>query len=275
MRWVIQAEWTKLRTVAGTRWLLLGTVLLTAGLDVISIEATRCAGAVCGRDPGKVSLLGVDLGQAVVSVLAVLAVSGEYGTGMIRATFAAMPRRSLVLAAKALLVSGLVLGAATASVLASVLTARFAPGFRGVAVGGGPMLRAAFGSVLYLGLIAVLATGVAAVIRDGAVAIGTVLGLLYLFPVIAVAFDPQWQWQRHVGQIAPMLAGLDIQAIAGLRSLPLAPWEGLGVLALWAFGALALGAVLLEHRDALSRGARASRRLWSRCLRWRPAVGSS
>lgn len=248
MRWALQAEWLKLRTVVSTPLLLLGTLVLTAGLDAISIAATRCAAVACGHDPGKVSLLGVEVGQAAVAVLAVHAVSGEYGTGMIRVTFAAMPRRSLVLAAKALLVTALVLGAAAASVLVSVLLARSAPGFRGVAVTSGPMLRAAFGSVLYLGLIAALATGVAAAIRDGAVSTGMVLGLLYLFPVVGVAFGPLWQ--RHVAQVAPMLAGLDVQATGGLRTLPLAPWQGLGVLALWAVGALALGAVLTERRDA-------------------------
>ena len=47
-----------------------------------------------------------------------------------------------------------------------------------------------------------------------------------------------------------MTAGLYIQATAGVRSLPLTPWQGLGVLAAWAFGALLLGAVVLRLRDA-------------------------
>ena len=78
--------------------------------------------------------------------------------------------------------------------------------------------------------------------------IGVVLGLLYLFPVIASALDPHWS--RHLQQIGPMSAGLDIQATTGLRSLPLSPWAGLGVLAAWAAAALLTGAVLLRCRDA-------------------------
>jgi ABC-2 type transport system permease protein len=81
------------------------------------------------------------------------------------------------------------------------------------------------------------------------VAIGLVLGLLYLFPIVAgVVSDPYVQ--RHLEQIAPMTAGLEIQATTGLRSLPLSPWAGLGVLAAWAAGALLAGGLLLRLRDA-------------------------
>ena len=86
--------------------------------------AVTCPAAGCGQDPAKLSLTGVDLSQAVVAILAVLAVSGEYSTGMIRVTLAAMPRRTTVLAAKAVVVTGLVLAAGTVAVLASVLAGR-------------------------------------------------------------------------------------------------------------------------------------------------------
>ena len=85
--------------------------------------------------------------------------------------------------------------------------------------------------------------------RDSAAAVGAALGLLYLFPIIAaVVTDPHWQ--RHLQQIGPMSAGLDIQATTGLRSLPLSPWAGLGVLAAWAAAALLAGGLLLRLRDA-------------------------
>lgn len=80
-------------------------------------------------------------------------------------------------------------------------------------------------------------------------AIGLVLGLLYVFPVVTSAISNQ-HWQRHLEQIGPMTAGLYIQATANLRSLPLTPWQGLGVLALWAAGALTIGALVFRFRDA-------------------------
>jgi ABC-2 type transport system permease protein len=80
------------------------------------------------------------------------------------------------------------------------------------------------------------------------VSIGAVLGLLYLFPIAASAVSPHWQ--RHIEQIGPMTAGLAIQATTGLRSLPISPWAGLGVLAAWAAAALLAGGLLLRYRDA-------------------------
>jgi ABC-2 type transport system permease protein len=113
----------------------------------------------------------------------------------------------------------------------------------------GTVLRAAAGTVLYLALIALLSLGIAAAVRDSAVAIGTVLGLLYLFPILAqVAGSPGVS--RHLQQIGPMTAGLEIQASTGLSHLPIAPWAGLGVLAAWAAAALLAGTVLLRVRDA-------------------------
>ena len=124
-----------------------------------------------------------------------------------------------------------------------------ARGFTPLSLAHGPTLRAAAGSVLYLVLIALLSLGTATAVRDSAVAVGVMLGLLYLFPIIAAAVtDPHWQ--QHLEQIGPMSAGLAIQATTGLSSLPIGPWAGLGVLAAWAAAALLAGGLLLRARDA-------------------------
>lgn len=258
MRRSLHAEWTKLRTVAGPGWLLLAAVALTAAVGAAAANAVSCAGGGCQVDPAKVSLTGIYLGQAVVAIVAVTAVSGEYSTGMIRLTLTATPRRWLVLAAKATVVGAATLAAGAVAVLASVLLggvllARHGinprHGYEALSLADGPVLRAAAGSALYLTLIALLGLGVAAAVRDSAVAIGLVLALLYLFPIIAnVASDARWQ--RHLDQIGPMTAGLGIQATTNLRALPLTPWEGLGVLAAWATAALLAGGLLLRFRDA-------------------------
>ena len=258
LRDALHAEWTKLRTAPGTIGLLAAAVALTVAVSVAAAAATRCPAAGCGEDPAKVSLTGVYLGQVVVAVVAVLAISGEYSSGMIRTTLAAMPRRTTVLAAKAALVTGLTLAAGTLAVLGSLLAGRLilpghgftaAHGFAPLSLADGPVLRAAAGSVLYLALIALLSLGAATAVRDSAVAIGLVLGLLYLFPIVAGVVSDS-HVQRHLQQIAPMTAGLDIQATTGLRSLPLSPWAGLGVLAAWAAAALLIGGLLLRLRDA-------------------------
>jgi ABC-2 type transport system permease protein len=259
----LHAEWTKLRTLASTWWLLAAAVALTIVVGAAVAAATQCRPSGCapaqtGADPAKISLAGVDLGQVVVALLAVLAVGGEYGTGMIRVTLAATPRRLVMLAAKAVMVTGWAVAAGGVAVLGSVLAGRLilpgrglsaANGYVLVSLGNGPDLRAAVGSVLYLALIALLALGITTAVRDSATGIGLVLGLLYLFPIVSTVI-PDQVLSRHLEQIAPMTAGLYIQATTGLQSLPLTPWQGLGVLALWALGALVLGTLALRLRDA-------------------------
>jgi ABC-2 type transport system permease protein len=177
---------------------------------------------------------------------------------MIRTTLAAMPRRTTVLAAKAVLVTGLTLAAGILAIAGSLLAGGLilpghgftaVHGFAPLSLADGPVLRAAAGSVLYLALIALLSLGAATAVRDSAVAIGLVLGVLYLFPIVAAVVSNS-HVQRHLQQIAPMTAGLDIQATTGLRSLPLSPWAGLGVLAAWAAAALLAGGLVLRLRDA-------------------------
>jgi ABC-2 type transport system permease protein len=122
-------------------------------------------------------------------------------------------------------------------------------GYALVSLNNSPTLRAAAGSVLYLILIGLLSIGVATAIRDTAASVGAVLGLIYLPPIAAqLVNDPTWR--RHLEQIAPMTAGLAIQATDNLRSQPIAPWAGIGVLAAWAVLALLTAGLFLLKRDA-------------------------
>ncbi|MFE5937669.1 ABC transporter permease subunit [Streptomyces sp. NPDC056470] len=255
---VLHAEWTKLRTAGGTGWLLLLAVALTVAVGCGTATAVKCPDPGCGQDAARLALTGVTAGQAVIAVLAVLAVAGEYGTGMIRTTLMAVPNRITVLTAKAAVLTVIVLACGTIAVLVSLVAGRHilpgngfteAHGYAPLSLADGPTLRAAAGSVLYLGLIALIGLGVATAVREAATAIGITLGLLYLLPVVTqVVHDPEWQ--RHLQQIAPMTAGLTVQATVGLPGLPIGPWAGLGVLAAWAAAALLAGGLLLRGRDA-------------------------
>jgi ABC-2 type transport system permease protein len=249
----LHAEWTKQRTLPGTLWLMVAAAVLTIAVSVAAVAATTCRpGTECPVDTAKLSLTGVQFGQAVVAILAVLAVGGEYSTGMIRTTLSAIPRRSTVLAAKAATVAVPVLATAAVAVLGSLLATRLVLPGRGLpamSLSDAAVLRAAAGSVLYLALIALLSLGLAAAVRDTGAAIGLVLGVLYLFPILAdAAANPHWQ--RRLERIGPMNAGLEIQATTNLHSLPISPWGGLGVLAAWAAAALLAGELALRLRDA-------------------------
>jgi ABC-2 type transport system permease protein len=192
-----------------------------------------------------------------VAVLGVLVISGEFSSGLIRATLTAVPHRGAVLAAKAVVVSAIVAVAGTVAVLGSLLAGRLilpgrgftaARGYPALSLGDGPTLRAAAGSVLYLVLIALLSLGVATAVRDAAASIGIVLGLLFLFPVLSPVIGSP-HWQRLLQQAGPMTAGLAIQATTDLPHLPIGPWAGLGVTAGWAATALLAGGLVLRLRD--------------------------
>ena len=253
----LHAEWTKLRTAPGTGWLLLVTVVVTVGLSWLASAAVHFEAREL-QDPVKISLAGVQAGQAVVAVLGVLIITGEYSSGMIRSTLAAMPQRWPMLAAKATILTGLVLlgrhcrraRVATARPIhhARQRFHRGATDLPPLSLADPQTLRAAAGSVIYLGLIGLLSLGIATLIRDSAVAVGAVLGVLYLFPiVIQVVADPDWK--QHLQQIAPTNAGLAIQSTVDLQSLAISPWLGLAYSRLGRRAMLA-AAVALRVRDA-------------------------
>jgi ABC-2 type transport system permease protein len=253
----IHAEWTKLRTLSATGWLLLGAVTLSIALGAAAAAETDYTPAGSIQDTTKLSLSGIELGQALIAIVAVLAIGNEYSTRTIHVTLTAMPRRATMLAAKATVVCGLAIAAGTIAAFGSVLACQlifprngFTPahGYSTPSLTHGPTLRAAAGSALYLALIALLSLGIATALRDSATSIGLVLGLLYLFPIVQQVVDPDWQ--RHLKQIGPMTAGLSIQTTINVHNQPIGPWSGLGVLAAWAAVALLVGGVRLRLSDA-------------------------
>jgi ABC-2 type transport system permease protein len=234
------------------------TVLATAAATAAVSTAQCPTVTTCFEDTARLSLRGVWLSQAVVVILAVLMMSNEYGTGMIRTTLAAMPRRAVVLFTKAAVIVAIVaatgaIGVAGSLLIGGVIMPRngftAANGYPPLSLADGPTLRAVVGSVLYLALIALLALGVTTVLRDTAVSITAVLTLLYVVPVISTfVTDPEWL--DRLRRLSPMTAGLAIQATRDLDRLPIGPWPGLGVLAAYAAVAMVVGGVLFVKREA-------------------------
>jgi len=251
-----RAEWTKLRTVSTTGALLLlaavaGMVALGALLST-SVNVNQCpTPAECFEDTTRLSLTGVHVGQVLVAVLAVLAVSNEYASGLVRTTFTAMPGRLRVVTARAVVVTAMVLAAGTIAVLGSLLIARTilpGNGFAAPSLGDEPTLRAAAGTILYLGLIALLSLGVAMLVRDAPVALSTVLALLYVVPILAQFAPPDLA--EDLVRFGPMTAGLSVQSTIGLDTALIGPWAGLGVLAIWTGAGLVAGATRVALADA-------------------------
>ncbi|MEH0927053.1 ABC transporter permease [Micromonospora sp. CPCC 205558] len=258
----IRAEWTKLRTVTSTPWLLFAAVAITVGISA-TVTATASnrlcpTPSTCLDDLPKLSLTGAQYGQTLIVVLAVLVMSEEYTTGTIGVSLAAIPRRWQLYLSKAAIVTAMVIIVGSLGALGSLLVARrvlpgtavsAANGDQRLSLADEPTLRAVYGTVLYLALVALLSYGVAAVLRDTAGSIATILLLLYVAPILT-SFITDPQWLNRIERLSPMLAGLKIQATTALDTLPIGPWQGLGVLALWAAGALLAGLLSLQLRDA-------------------------
>src|SRR5579872_4324776 len=205
-------------------------------------------------DPTSVSLTGYFVGQLALGVLGVLTVSAEYGTGSIRSTFAAIPRRPLVLLAKVLVFG------AVALVVAEVVS--FAAFFIGQALlsGSAPtaslaqpgVVRAVAGGGLYLTVLGLLALGLAAIIRHTAAAITTFVGVLLIVPLVVSAFPASIG--HPIGKYLPLVMGEAMTATtprgAHADFLPsFAPWTGFALLCAYAAGALVIGGIAMVRRD--------------------------
>lgn len=250
---VVGSEARKLHTVRSTYWLLLAA--LAANLAVAALLGALLPGHMSEHqktaiDSVRVSLGGLHLSQIAAGLLGVLAITSEYGTGMIRATLTAVPQRRLLLAAKALVLTAVTLATMTAASLGAYLA------FQAFLPAGDPMhttlatpgvLRAVIGAGLYLTVLALLGFGLGAVLRSSAGATAALLGILFI-PTLLAALLPK-SWQDTVGGYLPMNAG---DAVYSLRhqAHTLYPWAGLGVFCLYAAAALAAAFILITRRDA-------------------------
>jgi ABC-type transport system involved in multi-copper enzyme maturation permease subunit len=252
---LLRSEWTKLTTVRSTMWTLGLTVLLGIGLSALATAETRSHWSTMSFvdrltfDATRTSLIGVFFAQLTIGVLGMLVMSSEYGTGTIRATFSATPRRPLVLGAKAL-VFGVV-----ALVVSEVVA--FIAYFLGQALLSAPAIhttisspgafRAVVGSGLYLCVLGLFALGLATIIRHTAGAISAFIAILLVLPLIAAALpssigDPMERFlPAHIGQSIVSLHN-------GAHSF--APWPSFLLLCGYAAGALVIGGILLVRRDA-------------------------
>jgi ABC-2 type transport system permease protein len=202
-----------------------------------------------GLDPTLISLRGVLLAQLAIGVLGVLMITGEYATGMIRASLTSIPKRAPVLISKAIVFGAVTFVVATSASLIAFLGGQAALHTHnlGVSLTSPGALRAVIGGGLFLMIVGLLGLGCGFAIRNTGGAIATLFGLILVVPLLANAL-PQ-TWQNHVDKYLPINAGLAL-----IRTMPqagnLGALAGGLVFAAYAVGALALGMVVLLRRDA-------------------------
>jgi hypothetical protein len=250
-RTVARMEWHKLRTVRSTWYIVAVFAAAMIGLAVLVLGhegyAQMPATGRASFDPTHDCFIGLVLGQLLLGTLGVLTITAEFSSGMIRATFAAAPRRPLVLAAKAA-----VLGAVT---LAAGELSAFAAFFAGQAMLKAPTPHAALGqpgvarAVLMAGaypaLIALIGLGLGALIRHTAGALCALVGVLFVLPLLFISPSAQNTAQNFLPH--PM-----VNSLTAVQPLPHALPAGLifGLLCAYTVAALAAGAWSLARRDA-------------------------
>ena len=217
-----------------------------------------------------VVVIGYNLAQLTVAILGVLAISNEYGSGMIRATFSAAPRRLRTLWAKLIVLTVTTVLVAVVGLALAWLVSYPILNNHGLTVdfGDSAQVRAIIGTVLYLIMVAWLALGVGTILRHTAGGISAVIAALMVLPMIfglIVAVAPTVRWVGYINRALPSTAGEQLilgDAMAGFAGGPtgggamtggvemLAPWTGFAVLATYAVVALVVGAVVIKRRDA-------------------------
>ena len=251
---VIRSEWTKLRTVPSTAWSLLAAVALIVGVGALYalLRVTRPPtdpAAVAGFDPTAVSLTGVQLAELAVGILGVLLVAGEYATGTIRATFAAVPRRLPVLWGKAVVVGLATLVLCLPAALAAFLVGQSILSGEGldIALSEPGVARAVLGSALYLSAVGLLGLGLGALLRSTAAAVAVLFGVLF-GPQLLAGLLPA-AWSDRIYPYLPVPAGVAVTAVQP-DPAALAPWSGFALFCLYVAVVLALAAWRLGRRDA-------------------------
>jgi hypothetical protein len=252
---VALSEWTKLHSLRSTRWSLAVAVIFTIGLPILFATVVGSHWAHMNphdradRHPLDVALAGVNLSQLAIAVLGVLVITGEYSTGMIRASFTAVPKRLPVLWAKL----GVYALVTFALALPSVLIAFFASqavlsrhhilqisfSHHGVA-------RAVIDGAVYLVLVGMLALAIGAIVRNTAGGIAAFAAIFFVIPPLLNVLPTSWN--NAITPYLPSEAGRRIfSLIPPDHSLSL--WAGTGLFVGYTALAVAIAAVLLVRRD--------------------------
>jgi ABC-type transport system involved in multi-copper enzyme maturation permease subunit len=256
---LMRAEWTKIRSVRSTVWTLLIFIVVCIGLTALLTwlteshwtgphAASRDASVL--SDPvGFILGAGVGLGQLAIAVLGVLVMTSEYSSGVIRASLLAVPRRIPMLAAKVVVFAALLI------VVTEIVA--FCSFFAGstilhahvpVSLGDSGVARAVAGAGLYLTVLGLFSLAIGTMIRHTAGAISTAIGVVFVLPILSGLLPGSWG--AHINAYLPEQAGTLITHTHEVSGDLLSPWQGFGVLCIWAVLMLAAAGYLLARRDA-------------------------
>ncbi|MFF0448268.1 ABC transporter permease [Streptomyces sp. NPDC004609] len=244
------AEWLKLRSLRSTWWTLGGTFVLTVAVGLLygaTIGNNPEDFSKSGFDPVLMGFAGVSMSQMAIVCFGVMAVSGEYATGTIRASLAAVPDRAVFWAAKTAVLGAMALAVSLPTAFATFFAAQSTMGAELNARLGDPgALRATFGLALHLTLLCLVSAGVAAILRGTVVTLGVLVPLFFIVGDILANLPGVGTVARYL----PNLAGTRLMSTVPDPRFGYGPGTGLLVILAWTCAALAGGLVALRRRDA-------------------------
>jgi ABC-2 type transport system permease protein len=248
----LHGEWIKFWTVRSTGWSVAAMFVLGAGLTTLlcALVAPDLASGAEGEPVGAFLTWGLFVAQVTAVVLGALVVTGEYGTGMIRATLGATPRRGSVLAAKGLVLTGTLFVAGTVTALVGYLAGNWFLDREGIGLGltDDGVLQAIYGSGLYMAGLGLFAAAVGLLVRHTAAALSVVLGLVFVVGNMTMLLPGAWgEWAT---KLMPGNAGARIATVESFNPTLLEPWAGFAVFTAEVAAVLAVAAVTFSRRDA-------------------------
>ncbi|MEN3360397.1 MAG: type transport system permease protein [Mycobacteriales bacterium] len=250
---VIRSEWIKLRSVRSSWFALAATVLAVAGIGLLvsyvnhAHWSTMSAADRADIDPVNQSLIGVNLAELTVGVLGVLVAAGEYATGMVRATFAAVPRRLPVLVAKAGVLAAVAFTVCLVAVLIAFVGGQAIFGSDSNSPGSVEAVRAVLGATAYLTVVGVTGIGLGFLTRSTAGGIAILLAALLVLPITVASLPGSFS--RTFERYLPSTAGRALFTNYGGDAM-LSRWAGFGIFLLYAVLVVSAAALVLRRRDA-------------------------
>jgi ABC-2 type transport system permease protein len=242
---LVRSEWIKLRSIRSTIWCLAILVVVTIAMAVLIGNALD-VGTPVGQDSANGTLVtintaSVSLTALVVAVLGVLIITGEYGTGQVRSTFTADPRRTGVILAKASVLAVTTFVVSAVSIWIGVFASAALQAGKGVHadLADPAVFLPLLGASVYVTLLALLAYGIGLLVRSSAGGIAITLGLLLVLPIVLslIANVLQAQWLLDVTKFLPDQAGAQLYTYsagdaggAPQDGIVLNGWGGFGVL---------------------------------------------
>jgi ABC-2 type transport system permease protein len=252
---VVRSEWTKFHSLRSTRWSLLVGIFLTIAFPILSsaITANRWSHMApherAGRHPLDIALAGVNVAQLAIAVLGVLVITGEYSTGMIRATFTAVPKRLPVLWAKIAVYAVVSFVVTVPAVLVGFFASQAILDrhhILQISFSQSGVARSLIGGALYVMLVGVFALGIGAIVRNTAGGIATFAGIFFVIPPLMNILPTSWN--NAISQYLPSEAGRQLFSLHH-ASHTLTPTAGGLLLVGYCAAVVAIAGVLLVRRD--------------------------